>query len=62
VNGAQALAIEMHDVMVADEFWSSCHDATAELDFDCRFRNRSTGIVDDFFGAILGRGNTRLWL
>jgi hypothetical protein len=30
VNGAQALAMEMHDAVAADEFSLSRHDATAD--------------------------------
>jgi hypothetical protein len=37
-NGAQALAIEMHDAKVADECLLSRHVATADLAFDFRFR------------------------
>jgi hypothetical protein len=43
VNGAQALAMQMHDAMVANGFSSNTHyTATADWAFDFRFRKRAS--------------------
>jgi hypothetical protein len=56
VNGAQALAIEMHDAMLANGFSSNTPDAaTADWAFDFRFQFGKSRLH-------LSRSRPRVWV